>query len=122
MRISASITLLTCLLAACDCGENRPGPGLPDVEVDGPDDASGDGLLDVPDVPGEVVPDADDVLDEDAGSSIGGNPFQCETSGGGMLSSENYTMDLFIGPVRPLGNVSSDGYQIKLGPAGMRSP
>ncbi len=119
MRTRASIALLTGLLWACDCGENRPGPGLPDVEVDVPDDAAGDGLLDVP---GEAAPDADDVLDEDSGTSVGGNPFQCETSGGGALSSENYTMDLFIGPVRPLGNVSSDSYQIKLGPAGSRSP
>jgi hypothetical protein len=123
MRTCAIIALLAGLLAACDCGQNSPGPGLPDVSLDGPDDVSTDGMDDVAGDPLEdVAGDAGDVLDEDTGSSLGGNPFQCETSGGGMLSSESYSMDLFIGPVRPVGRVSSDNYQMKLGPAGMRSP
>ena len=120
MRTCAIIGLLALLLAACDCGQNRPGPGLPDVSLDGPDDVSADGAGDAEGDPLEDV--SGDVADEDAGSSMGGNPFQCETSGGAMLSSESYSMDLFIGPVRPVGRVSSDNYQMKLGPAGMRSP
>jgi hypothetical protein len=123
MRSSAIIAVAAVLLAACDCGQHKPGTGIPDVVLDVPDDTVVDGLADLSDLPGEVPGDAaGDVVDEDAGPTMAGSPFRCETSGGGALSSESYSMDLFIGPVRPLGSLSSDNYTMKLGPAGMRGP
>jgi hypothetical protein len=42
--------------------------------------------------------------------------FVGETAGGGRRTSAHYRLDVFVAPVRPVGERSSTSYQLKLGP------
>jgi len=117
---TVAILAIALLVASCDCGSHGPGTPVPDGTDDGVPDMVVDGVTDVPGDPLEDVPG--DPLDEDAITPPGGRPFQTESAGGGLISSENYTIELFVAPVRPVGTISNDSYTIQLGPAGMRRP
>lgn len=41
---------------------------------------------------------------------------QFVTSGGGELSSDHYRLKLSVAPVQPVGTLSGNRYQLKLGP------
>ena len=129
------LTLLLCLglvpAWGCGCGEDGPTPLL-DTSTDTEDDGGGDATTDGEDAPLDSVPDGDDVIEdtlddaedmeeEDGAGTGGGTPFKAETSGGARLTSPNYELELFIAPVRPVGNPSSTNYNLKLGPGGIRS-
>jgi hypothetical protein len=112
------------LVASCDCGQHGPGTPVPDGTEDGVPDMVADGVPDgAPDAPGDPLEDiVSDPVDEDPVTPPGGRPFQTESAGGGTISSENYTIELFVAPVRPVGTISNDNHTILLGPAGMRRP
>ncbi len=95
-----------------------------DVLTDGEDDVPTDVPMDgIEDVPGDTPTDTPTDVEDDDGGGPGRTyiPFEAETSGGAKISSTNYNLELFIAPVRPVGNVSSTNYNFKLGPAGIRS-
>jgi len=118
---------------ACDGGGNG---GQPDADVDVAMDMAEDGgetpldsdvFPDPFDEDGPVADTADvpaeDIVAEEIIITPGeGQPYQCETAGGALLESENYKLEVFIAPVRPVGSVSSPGYKLKLGPASTREP
>ena len=68
------------------------------------------------------VPSEDVVVEEIIITPGEGQPYQCETAGGALLESDNYKLEVFIAPVRPIGNVESPSYKLKLGPASTREP
>jgi hypothetical protein len=127
-----------CLAAAsfligCDGGGGN-GRQDADVVVDGVDDGGGevpgDGIED-PAAEDVAVEDPVDVPTEDVTETVEeeiiitpgeGQPYQCETAGGAFLESDNYRLEVFIAPVRPIGSVSSPTYQLKLGPGSTRTP
>jgi len=87
------------------------------TDVDGITDPFQEDMIgDIPDVTGE------DMEEEEMISPGEGQPYQCVTSGGALLESDNYKLEVFIAPVRPIGTTSSTNYKLKLGPAGVRSP
>jgi hypothetical protein len=98
---------LVCLLAGCAKG--NPGWQVGDTDTDGAGDAIGD-------VPGDGI----DVGDG-ADAGVPPREFTCESAGGGRISTDNYTIELFNAPARPVGSTSNGNYTIKLGPAGARS-
>ena len=123
MRMSLMIIAIPWLAWSCDCGKHDPGWPVPDGTEDGEPDMEADGAPDGPDAPADLPADiAIDTEDEDAALPPGGNVFQTETAGGGLISSEHYSIELFVAPVRPAGTTSNDSYTIHLGPAGMRRP
>jgi hypothetical protein len=126
MRNGMTILILAIpwLAWSCDCGQHGPGTPVPDGTDDGVPDMAADGTPDgAPDAAGDPLEDiVSDTVDEDALPPPGGGPFQTESAGGGLISSENYAIELFVAPVRPVGTVSNDNYTIQLGPAGMRRP
>jgi hypothetical protein len=87
-----------------DVGDDVPVDGEPDVPVDGDED-----------VPTDV--------EEEDGGGPGRTyiPFEAETAGGEVISSTSYTLELFVAPARPVGDISSTSFQFKLGPGGIRS-
>jgi len=122
-------------LIACD-GGGGSGRQDADVDVDGVDDGGAeilpeaDGVED-PAAEDVAVEDPVDVPTEDVAEAVEeeiiitpgeGQPYQCETAGGAFLESDNYKLEVFIAPVRPIGNVSSPNYQLKLGPGSTRTP
>lgn len=72
---------------------------------------------------GEDVPvDADhDVVEDGPPDASGATTFYLETSGGALMTSPTHRLELFIGPVRPVGSSTSETYVLELGPAGIRS-
>ena len=117
MRIRMSIMILAIPWLTWSCAKaSNPGGSVPD----GTGDALPDGAGDVPgDTPADI---ASDVLDEDGVIPPRGSPFQAETAGGGVISTERYTIELFLAPVRPVGKTSNGNYTIELGPAGIGRP
>jgi hypothetical protein len=129
-----------CLAAAfflfgCDGGGGN-GRHDADVIVDGVDDGGAeipteaDGIED-PAAEDVAAEDSVDVPPEDVTETVEeeiiitpgeGQPYQCETAGGAFLESDNYRLEVFIAPVRPIGSVSSPNYQLKLGPGSTRTP
>lgn len=108
-RSVLAILALACL-AGCAKGKTTTGWDVGDGLVDGLDDTTGDVPSDVP-------------LDRtDGGPALPGTPFESETAGGGAISSENYTIELYLAPARPVGSTSDASRTIKLGPAGVRAP
>lgn len=117
----------------CDGGGNG---GQPDADADVFFEPIQDGV-DVP-VDGDVAPDpfdedvpvpdtsdvpVEDMVEEEIIITPGeGQPYQCETAGGALLESDNYRLEVFIAPVRPIGNLESPSYKLKLGPASTREP
>ncbi len=121
--MSLAILAIPWLAWSCGCGSHDPGTPVPDGTEDGVPDMVADGAPDGPDAVDDPVEDAaTDTMDEDAGVPPAGNGFQTESAGGGLISSEHYTIELFVAPVRPTGTTSDDSYTIHLGPAGMRRP
>lgn len=107
---------LVTVLGCAKGGGPRPGPdaesdGLDDVFEDVPADAPGDGE----DMPG-------DVEDDDGGAGGPVHSFVVETSGGARLNSSSYQLEVFVGPVRPVGSATSSSYMIDVGPGAVRSP
>jgi hypothetical protein len=91
--------------------EDAPAPDVPEDGQDGQD--------------GQDMQEEDvigDVEEEEAVHPGEPQPYQCETAGGAVLTSDNYRLEVFVAPVRPIGNLSSTNYRLKLGPAGLRSP
>jgi hypothetical protein len=122
-RAWIAVLAIPWLAWSCDCGKHDPGTPLPDATEDGTPDMVADGAPDAPDAIDDPLEDVvSDTVDEDVALPPGGNPFQTESAGGGLISSENYTIELFVAPVRPVGTTSNDSYTIHLGPAGMRRP
>jgi hypothetical protein len=137
MHGSAQVIVLAAftgmVLIGCDGGGNG---GHADADVDVIPDPVEDGVeipqdLDVvPDPLDEDAPVTDttdapseDVVVEEIIITPGeGQPYQCETAGGALLESDNYKLEVFIAPVRPIGNIESPGYKLKLGPASTREP
>lgn len=133
-RFFLMILLFLGLSTAWGCGGcgAGDGPGLPDTSIDTGDDDMGmdvpaDGE-DTPDAPTDTLTDGDviedtpeDTVEEDTTATGAVIPFTSETSGGGRRTSPGYQLELFIGPVRPVGSTSSTNYDLKLGPGGVRS-
>jgi hypothetical protein len=134
------LTLFLILGVTWGCGGGGGFTPDPDITTDGDDDATSDVItdgeddvptdvpMDVPmdgveDVPGDAPTDTPTDVEDDDGGGPGRTyiPFEAETSGGARISSTNYNLEVFIAPVRPVGNVSSTNYNLKLGPAGIRS-
>lgn len=128
------IMLATCAAAAAawgcsGCGDTGGG-GTPDAGDDVLDDPGTDADTDAGDAgdapsdpgtdAGDAVHDATDVEEEDGTTHRTMHPFLAETSGGGRMTSPGYRLELFIGPVRPVGLCASDNYGVKLGPASVR--
>ncbi len=67
---------------------------------------------------GESVADAGEGGVEEP-TSMGS--FQSLTSGGAFISSESYHLELFIAPLQPVGNRSSETHRIHYGPGAIRS-
>ena len=88
-----------------------------DTVTDG-EDTGVDVTPDGEDVPVETEPDIVEDTPPDASAAIA---FYLETSGGALMTSPGHRLELFIGPVRPVGSSSSETYTLKLGPAGIRS-
>jgi hypothetical protein len=115
---------LGCVIAS-GCGGG--GGGRADTDAgDPPIDVPTEGE-DAPDVPEdtEMDGDAEDPIEEDAEDEevvthTTGTPFSVETAGGAKLTGTSYVLELFVAPVRPVGNVSSTSYDLQLGPAGLR--
>ncbi len=116
-RLSKFLLLpLLVLGPAWGCASGGGGGG--DAATDGEDEDTGaDVTPDGADVPVETEPDIDEDTPPDASAAI---PFYLETSGGALMTSPGHRLELFIGPVRPVGSSSSETYQLKLGPAGIR--
>lgn len=124
------IIVMSGFIAWCGCngggsGGDDDGDGVTDgidqgdifMDVDGITDPFQDDIIgDTADVTGE------DMEEEEMISPGEGQPYQCVTSGGALLESDNYKLEVFIAPVRPIGTTSSTNYKLKLGPAGVRSP
>jgi hypothetical protein len=124
---------LPCILVALaisvawGCGGGGGNRGEPDADTDVPDDPVTDVDTDAGDAPsdtgtdaGDAVHDVTDVEEEDVTVHRTMHPFMTETSGGGRMTSPGYRLELFIGPVRPVGLCASDNYSVKLGPASVR--
>jgi hypothetical protein len=106
---------LVMVLGCAKGGGPRPGP---DAETDGWDDV-------VDDVPADSPGDGEDVegdADDDGGEAGPVHSFVVETSGGARLNSSSYQLEVFVGPVRPVGSATSSSYMIDVGPGAVRSP
>jgi len=135
MKPIDALCLAAFFLVGCDGGGGN-GRQDADVPVDGVDDGGGDILpeSDVIEDPAAEDVAAEDPVDvpmEDITETVEeeviitpgeGQPYQCETAGGAFLESDNYQLEVFIAPVRPIGSVSSPSYQLKLGPGSTRTP
>ncbi|MFH1437005.1 MAG: hypothetical protein ABIJ56_14950 [Pseudomonadota bacterium] len=137
-KVLSALLMILCFAAFWQCGGGGGGDDDADVTTDGEDMDGVDGVTDA-DAPGdptgedpaaEVEPDADqdaeedapgDTVEEDGVEPAPVQPFLSETAGGASLSSANYKLELFVAPVRPVGSTSSASYNLKLGPAGVRS-
>ena len=112
-RLSKFLLLpLLVLGPAWGCASGGGVDGRGDTATDGEDEDTG------ADVPVETEPDIVEDTPPDASAAI---PFYLETSGGARMTSPGHTLELFIGPVRPVGSSSSETYHLELGPAGIRS-
>jgi hypothetical protein len=118
MKARLSRFLLPSLLVlgpAGGCASGGGGGGY-DTTTDGVDDGTG---TDVPvDVPVEGEPDIVGDAPPDGSIAL---PFHMETSGGALMTSPAHRLELFIGPVGPVGSHTSETYALDLGPAGIRN-
>jgi hypothetical protein len=121
-----AIVLAATSPVGCDCGANDPSWQPTDALIDTVVDTGLDVPAEVEDAPDDTGTDTvdapEDVVEEEAVGPGGSLPFLVESAGGGTLTSEHFTMELFIAPARPVGDVSSESYGLKLGPGGTRSP
>jgi hypothetical protein len=137
MRALSRVILFAAASAAAFCGCDGGGNGgQPDADVDVFFDPVEDGVEIPSDVDAALDPldedapltdtadvPAEDIAVEEIIITPGeGQPYQCETAGGALLESDNYKLEVFIAPVRPVGNLSSPNYKLKLGPASTREP
>jgi hypothetical protein len=110
--------LLPLVVLVWSCGGKEGWQPPVDVPTDGVDvgDVLEDGEADVPadgeDAPGDAGDD---------GPTWGLTPFEVESAGGAKLDSTNFKLEVFVAPVRPVGDIWSTNYKFKLGPAGIRS-
>lgn len=126
--VFCTLFLVLGLTMAWGCGGGGGYNPDPDAMTDGVDDTTGDvvtdGDDDAPadapsDTPGDVPTDVDD--DDGGGPSRTYRPFHATTSGGVKASSTHYELEIFVAPTMPVGSGSSTNYNIKVGPAGVRS-
>ncbi len=105
--------------------------GCPDETGETPDDdddAVGDDddfTLDDDDVAddADTVVDDDDTVADDDDTTATANPgaFTAMTGGGDVISSPNYTLELFVAPQAPPSEpLESPSYRLRLGPAAQR--
>lgn len=97
------------------------GGGGGDTTTDAEDgDAGADVIPDGEDTPSDVPVETEpDIVGDTPDASVA-IPFFLETSGGAVMTSPGHRLELFIGPVRPVGSGSSENYHFELGPAGIR--
>jgi hypothetical protein len=118
MKARLSKFLLLPLLAlgpAWGCASGQGAGG--DTATDG-QDVGTDVTPDGEDVPADADPD---VVEDGLPDAGGATTFYLETSGGALMTSPTHRLELFIGPVRPVGSSTSETYVLELGPAGARS-
>ncbi|MCO4773185.1 MAG: hypothetical protein KDA24_24340, partial [Deltaproteobacteria bacterium] len=80
------------------------------------DDATGDD--------DDATGDDDDATGDDDDATSPPLPpyeFTSNTSGGAVLTSPNYSLELYLGPSEPIGSRTSTGYQLELGPGAVRA-
>jgi hypothetical protein len=129
MRI-ASILLALLLGGALGCGDtNAPDddddstfPGDDDDATGDDDDATGDDD-DATGDDDDATGDDDDATgdDDDATTPLPPYLFTSHTSGGEVLTSPGYSLELYVAPAEPIGSPSSSGYQLQLGPGAVRA-
>jgi|GEM_PF-6004616 len=86
-----------------------------DVEPDGDIEPDGDMEETEEDMDEEMEDDMEPEAEESVPVTV--VPFSAITSGGGLLHSSSYSLQLFISPLRPVGETGSSNYGLKLGPA-----
>ncbi len=100
-------------LRGCSCGEE---PGVETCDLNG--------LWGACDCTGDIVIEPDTILAGDAKTT---GPTQANlpatvlpVSGVGRLKSENYELQIIIGPTSPVAAAQSENYSVQLGPVGGR--
>ncbi len=101
-------------LQGCDCGD---GSGIEKCDLNG--------QWTLCDCDSDIVIDPDTILAGDAKSVTPNQANMPATvspvSGVGRLKSENYELQIIIGPTSPVSSAQSENFSVELGPIGVRS-
>ena len=133
MRTLLSLLFALCLLPACV--ETEPPADDDDATFTTDDDDStaaddddsgddDDATGDDDDATGDdddATGDDDDATGDDDDSTAPPLPFTSNTAGGQTLTSPNYTLELYVAPVEPVGKRTSTNYELHLGPGAIRA-
>ncbi len=100
MRVFAAAVVVFSFALAAGCPDTNPSP------VDDDDVAIGD----------------DDAVDDDDAAPVDAHaPFHSAVSGGAVLATDRYRLELFVMPTEPVGAASTSAYQVRLGPGALRA-